>query len=629
MARKSKRQTRTNSTAGVTVPARVQEGILGKINMLTSRYDFGTQRTRLEAVDKAIQLETDAPRPNRQKHGYMDDTQPPVLKPEIDTAHAFYTDLFCSGDPMFKVIENNSNAAAAKMMQAQVTSDELHYGYAQQVAKFLRDAIKYNEVSALEVLWEKEEVYQPMNDLTFTGNDEKEATTTLYEGNKVKRIDPYNLFYDKSVPANEVSQRGQYAGYFERMPLTELHQLLTSYRAAGKEVLNENRKMWESRPRESNHYIPNIMASTSSDNGQGWGSFFFPDDVQHLVGSTKHNVNYSEHYEVTTIYMRIIPEMFNMKVAAARRVQIWKFVIVNGQYIVLAERQTNGHNRIPMLVAQMSDDGIWSDSKSLAEFLIPIQNQSTQMHDAWLGMVWKAVSDKGIYDARRISKRDIESKNPTAKIPARPNANNSDLRGAYIPIPYDGSAGNIIQQALGSLRNQSSEISGQNSASRGQFQKGNKTMAEYQDVMGNGDARKYVQAIVLENIVFQPLKNIMKLNILQFANSGQRTANGESVEINPAEMRKATLEFRIADGLKNVERIAKTGELVNIMQLMAPYAAMAPAYGVDPFMMILEYMRNRGMPIENYNPQNLDKSLLPTGGNANAPQSGTDGEPPQ
>ena len=621
MARKkSKGQSRTTSTVGITLPANVQTGITNVVRARRTKYDWSTQRTRLEKIDKAMQLESDTSklRTKPKDHGYFEDTTPPVVKPEIDTAHAFYVDMFCSGDPMFKVIETNTNAEAAKMMQAQVLSDEMHYGYSAQVSQFLRDQLKYN-IGGLEILWEQEEIFQPMNDLTFSQGDEDKATATIYRGNKLRRIDPYNLFYDMSVPANEVSEKGQFVGYIERMPLTQLHQQLAAWRAAGKAVMNENRKMWESQPQRNSYYVPNVTRTGDNSVDEGWGSFFFPDDTLELIANKRHNVNYSEHYEVTTVYMRIIPAMFGISVAAKERVQVWRFVIVNDNYIVLAERQTNMHNLLPIRIGQMDDDGIWSESKSLAEMLVPFQNQSNQMHDAWLGMIWKAVSDKGIYDSRRISKKDIESKNPTAKIPARPNANNADLRGAYLPIPYDGSAAGIIQTGIDGLGRYTSEISGQNAANRGQFQKGNKTMAEYQDVMSNSDSRKYVKAILLEATVFQPLKNVMKLNILQYAQQTTVQSQGEQVEIKPAEMRKQVLEFRIADGLKNVERIAKTGSVQNALALMAPYAQMAPAYGVDPFLMIMDYMRNMGMPMDNYKPQNLNPELLPRGGAGNAP----------
>lgn len=620
MSRRTKRQSRTTSATGVSIPSKVQTGIIRVIESRMDRYEWTTQRARLEAVDKLMQLEVDNKlRPARKTHGYAEDTMPPIIKPEIETAHAFFADMFCSGEPMFKVVENNKNAEAAKMMQAQVTSDQMHYGHGQEVSKFLRDMLKYN-VGGLEVSWDREEVFQPMNDLTFSTSANAKATTALYAGNRIKRIDPYNMFVDKSVPANELAVKGSFVGYVERLPMTQLHEYMASLTAVGVPVLNDNRKMWESRPTSTRHYVPTILANSgNSGEDSGWGSFFFPDDMEVLTTNKHHNVSYSEHYEVTTVYMRIIPSMFNMSVTAAQRVQIWKFVIVNGQHMILAERQTNAHNKLPVLTGQLDDEGIWSDSKSMAEMLIPYQNQSTQMNDAYLGMIWKAVGDKGIYDSRRINKRDIDSKNPQAKIPARPNANNSDLRGAYLPMPYDSGAAGVVANGMNTVRQYASQTTGQNDASKGQFQKGNKTMREFTEVMGNSDSRRYVQAITLESIVFQPMKNMMKYNILQFAQSGELAVQGEAVTINPADMRKAMLDFRIADGLKNVERIAKTGELAQGIQLMAPYAQLAPAYGIDPFMMILDYLRNMGLDVKNYDPQNLNTALLPRGGSANAP----------
>ena len=59
-------------------------------------------------------------------------------------------------------------------------------------------------------------------------------------------------------------------------------------------------------------------------------------------------------------------------------------------------------------------------------------------------------------------------------------------------------------------------VNGQNPAARGQFVKGNKTLHEYDDVMGHGNTDNQIMAISTETQVFTPLKEVIKLNILQF-----------------------------------------------------------------------------------------------------------------
>lgn len=617
--RATKAATGTSTKTAVEISSTSQDLIKRKAEEVIKGFRFGDTRDRFLVIDKAVQLEEDVV--NRKRtDGYSKDTRPPVVKPEIDTAHAFFVDLFASGDPMFKVIETNSNADGAKMMQAQVTSDELYFGYPRQVSMFLRDLVKYN-LGALEVVWAKEEIFQPMNDLTFAV-DGDDAGSNLYDGNRIRRVDQYNMFWDSTVAPNDVSKRGMYVGYIDRVGVHELHDHIADLIAAGSVVMNITDELWQSTPAEPNYYEPDISIPLgTTGHGQDWTSMFFPDDVTNSA-SGKKAVNYKAHYELTTMYMRIIPSMWGInEVQSKDRVQIWKFQIVNNMYVILAERQSNAHNNLPILLAQLDDEGVGTDNKSMAEFLLPYQNQATQMNDAWLGMVWKAVGDKGLYDSRRIAKRDIESSNPRAKIPVRPMANNSDIRAAYLPMSFDGNAGSLMMSAISQIRGQATELTGQNNAQKGQFQKGNKTMYEYQDVMSNSDSRKYVQAILLENVVFQPLKTIMKLNILQFATAGTKMNTGQPVDINPATMRQQVAEFRIADGLKNSERITKNGEALKYIQLMAPYAQMAPAYGIDPFAMILNSMRAAGLDTEEYKPGLTQPQMLPQGGNA----QGTDG----
>jgi len=67
---------------------------------------------------------------------------------------------------------------------------------------------------------------------------------------------------------------------------------------------------------------------------------------------------------------------------------------------------------------------------------------------------------------------------------------------------------------------------------RGSFQKGNKSVQEWNDTMGGSDGRLRLPALTLEHQVFNPLKNILKLNIFQYGDDAelvsQRMVNSQS-----------------------------------------------------------------------------------------------------
>ena len=69
-----------------------------------------------------------------------------------------------------------------------------------------------------------------------------------------------------------------------------------------------------------------------------------------------------------------------------------------------------------------------------------------------------------------------------------------------------------IQMVIGLANKQA----GQNNVRQGQFQQGNKTDSQWQDVMSNATSQDRAYSLVYESQVFTPLKEVLKLNYLQF-----------------------------------------------------------------------------------------------------------------
>ena len=125
---------------------------------------------------------------------------------------------------------------------------------------------------------------------------------------------------------------------------------------------------------------------------------------------------------------------------------------------------------------------------------------------------------------------------------------------------------------------------GQNQAQQGQFVKGNKTLFEYQDIMSNASGRSQAISILLESQFFTPLKELLKLNILQY----QQTANvfnreiEQVIPIDPVALRQATLEFKVSDGLVPASKQMNTEAFQSAVQTIAAVPQLAEAYNLGP-----------------------------------------------
>lgn len=595
MAKRPKKNVLGSNKDTFILSGEVQDSLLSRSKSLVNRFSsLSSRRDRFIVVDKAMMLEDDKRYKNNPKHDFKNDHRPPVLIGHLDAAYSFYVNLFASGEPVFKVVGPQESLEQVKQMQAKVDEDSERYAYTTTLCKAIRDCVKYDEMT-LVCEWTTESLP------TFEGSDptgRAEVIPQMIEGNELKYVSPYNTFYDENVVHMERHVKGSHSGYHELIHMTELHKLVSSWVAAGKSVMNITTMFNTATSHETTQYHrPTFNGKDNAADSNGLASLWGMEGTNYGINQTY--ADYREQYELTTIYMRIIPSMYNIPCSDSTSVQIFKVVLVNMSTIILVERITNAMQFLPIFTAQMNDENWMGISKSMGELLLPTQNMSTEIADVTLGLLYKAAGDKGIYDSRIISKHDIESKNPHAKIPAKPSATGRSLRDAYYPLPFEGGAIQLMQMMQQVLRQDASDITGQNNATRGQFQKGNRTLQEFQDVMSNADSLKYTKALLIENSFLTPIKNMIRNNILQYMQAGSINAQGQTTEVNPVELRQAGLKFRIADGLKNVERIANTGALGEAMQLLMQQAQTAVGQGYDPFKALIRYITLRGVDLSD------------------------------
>ena len=133
-----------------------------------------------------------------------------------------------------------------------------------------------------------------------------------------------------------------------------------------------------------------------------------------------------------------------------------------------------------------------------------------------------------------------------------------------------------------SYRAMANEISGLNPARQGQFVKGNKTLGEFDSVMGNANGRDQTLALTLEGNFFKPIKEIIRSNILQYQ-GGTTLYNRDAdamVTIDPVMLRKANLVMKISDGLEPSSKLINADTLGSAVQLFSQNQAVGAEYNL-------------------------------------------------
>lgn len=514
----------------------------------------------------------------------------PIAYTAVESAVTYQTSVFLTGVPLFGVSASPKYMDAALQMETIVDNQSVRGGWTRQLQLAFRDGFKYN-IAACELDWVRKKIYTPETDLARS-RDQGIPMETYWSGNELKRLDPYNLFWDVRYKPTDISERGEFVGYTDLYSRTELVRFLQSL------TVRMNYKLaCESGPSTiglsypSDYWIPQLnpmalidQTTTGNINWMQWVG---------LEQKGASNINFRNSYFVTTFYCRIVPSEIGIDSESPHSPQIWKFYIVNGQVVVYAERQTNAHDRIPILFMQPNDDGLGYQTKSLLQNTAPFQAVGSALLNSSIQARRRALSDRGLYDPSKIDKKDINNDSASAKIPVRPSAYGQPLSNAYFPIPYRDEQSAQTMSDLQAIMAITDQTTGFNRAQQGQFVKGNKTMVEYQDVMANANARSQTTSILLEDQFFTPLKEIIKLNVLQYQGADTVFSRevGDEVVVDPVALRKANMIFKVSDGQTPASKQMNSESFGAACQAIATVPQLAGAYNIGPMFSYLFKMQ--------------------------------------
>lgn len=579
-------------------------------DLTTSQWNI---RNRLRQIDLSYIREQDFTQENiraRIANTYGDSNRyqnitVPVVLPAVEAAVTYQASVFLTGSPILGVVASPQYEDEAMQLETILDDQSTRGGWVRELLMFFRDGFKYN-LSAIEVDWARAVVPAFDTDLNFRGGQEGKFKQLNWEGNVLKRIDPYNMFFDTRVSPTEVYKKGEFAGYTELYSRVRLKEFINSLQnkiienvipAFASNYAGPMANFSETSRYYTPEINPNALLDTTLRATTDWLQWA---GVSTGSDPTRAKLEVHNMYEVSTIYGRILPSDFSMRVPARDTPQVWKFIVINHEVVIYAERLTNAHGYIPILFSQPLEDGLDFQTKSLAQNVAPMQSVASALMNSLIASRRRAISDRTLYDPSRVSEKDINSDNPSAKIPVRPKAYGKPLNEAVYPFPFRDDQAQTIFNDMHEVMRFSNIVTGQNQVRQGQFVKGNKTRSEYQDVMNNANGRDQMVSMLLESQLFTPLKEILKINILQFQAATEVTSRATSsvVKIDPVALRKAILNFKISDGLLPTDKLINSDVLQVAMQVIGSSPALSAEYSLGALFSYL--MKTQGAYIQDF-----------------------------
>lgn len=541
--------------------------------------EIGTFRQLLTYRDRAYQsqLNTTAEHMKAIRANMLGDARKiqdltvPIVMPQIESAVAYQAGVYLSSWPIFPVIATPQNQSAANQFQTAMNNHALQYGWAREMIKWFRDGFKYNW-GAVFVHWKKSQLTQVTTSTDTSTAGQAALSQQNYGGNCITRIDPYNCFMDMRVDPSKHHEEGEFFGWnvlLNRMGFRRFVEKLDKSRTSNLREAIESGYMGTNFGDSQNpqdFYVPTInqmldvnRLALQGRNWLAWGG------IERANGQDK--VNYKDQYLVTSFICRAMPSDFG---AIGSQPTMYLCYIVNWQYVIYVEELVTANDYLPIFIMQPYEDGLGYQTKSLLDNALPFQDMSSALWNISLESQRRKVFDRLIYNARFIDKKDIDPASSVARIPLRNAAmfKGNDIAQAIYQIPYrEDNLGSSIQMS-DQVSQMADVASGQNKVQRGQFQKGNKSVTEFETTMDGSNSRQQLTSMTIEGQAITPLKETLKQNMLQNQGSAEMLdrENKEVIQINPVELRKQILEFKLTDGLLPVEKLMNPELLMVFMQ---------------------------------------------------------------
>jgi hypothetical protein len=521
----------------------------------------------------------------------MQNVTVPIVQPQVEAAVGYLTEVFCTGEPFFGVVTPPADVEAGLQMEAVIGDNSRRFGWRAEFMKCFRDGLKYN-LQALEMAWERKKVFSVINDPSKALDKGGMQAEAMYSGNFARRVDLYNAILDTRVRPTENHYRGEFAGYVDLYPRTNLKQLIIDLGTdqtmhvtdafksdCGSYTVGNNTS--------GEYYIPLVNPQALLSQGTGsrnWSAW--------LSGMNSNGtLEYKDLYEVAIIYARFLPADFGLNNLPARNTpQIFKLTVVNKRWIVHMKRMTNAHNFLPLVVGQPFDDGLGYQAKSYGDNVTPYQEMASSLWNSGIESKRRLVYDRLFYDPSRISKTDIDKPSSVARIPVKPAAYGKPVTDAVFSSNYrDDNIVGVLEMAA-KVTQMAQIANGSNNVQQGQFQKGNKTRYEFESVMDKSDWHNRLLAITLEDSWFAPIKEIVKMNTIQYQGESELYSfqQQKSVKVNPQDLRRMTMQFKLTDGQTPTEKLVNFQVLSQVAQLGMAIPAINAEYDI-PGMLIYSF----------------------------------------
>lgn len=318
----------------------------------------------------------------------------------LETILTYFTTAFLES-PIFRY-EGSSpeDIVGAILMEKVIEQHVNNFKVALNLHTMFRDSLSYG-MGIVSPTWDRKWGWKTVvQDSGFmsslfarfisTGPKKDREESILYEGNRLKNIDPYRYLPDPNVPIHDV-QQGEFVGWIESTNYMKLIELEKN----DPDVFNVK-------------YLKGMTGDTGKSQFNKSKTESGRSDRFNLT--TQMAASSTSPIDVIWMYWTLIPK--DQKLGTGEYPEKWLIGLAADKVVICAKPLSLNHDMYPVAVCAPDYDGYSATPVSRLELMYGMQEALDWLFNSHISNVRKAINDMLIVDPSLINMADLEDPRP-------------------------------------------------------------------------------------------------------------------------------------------------------------------------------------------------------------------------
>jgi len=480
----------------------------------------------------------------------------PFAEPQLDEALTLILNILTPDTTPFEAIGPADQQPILKAFSSLMNKNALKMNFFAEIHAGMQNILRHN-FGAWFILWDT------IKEMDVPGNVSREF---LWEGNRVRAADIYNLFMDPFVTPDKLAEDGEFVA---EVTLVSDFNLLRREKNGTLFDVFKDKGLLKSSSKTDYYAFPPTYKTGATNQSLGPGDNGYYENA--LFGYSS-NISPSAKLsgtmnEVIEFYGWLIPFQFGLSLS--KELELWNITLVNG-LIKQHQKLSYYHHMLPCVACRPILTKAGAQEKSHAQRLIPLQILLSHILNTFTSSTRKSLYGITLYDKGVINRdltNDVDKDElVNALIGVELTGVNKDkkLSDVFLQINDAPDTDKLLPQIAAIMELMQKILPTDILRQVADLDRATQYQAAATVQASNRRGAKL--ALLIDSQAFSKMRTQLVANIKAFQKKIELTGpKNEKMEIVPEAMREVDIDFNIGHGLKGIDRLLVTNAMIEIL----------------------------------------------------------------